>query len=433
MIRKPQGRVQKSIRAAYARALRLILRPDGPHNAPSPFQFFNLLTLLGRPLDQIKLVEENVEFRTGATHRPHTFHIKVLLVETTATEPKEIHWNVIARVMGHIDESNKKSVNIRSKFEREILMYLTAFKSLDKFQRLFPAVGINYCDLFPICYGCAFSVMNQNTGRADHTAAILLQNLKASSYHFIPEPCDIALARLIVKRLALFHATPIAMAMQTINRYLHKLHSRMTGDIKFDPEYNASEEFEIISDTLYGDPELTQYLAAINHQLGLCAYNIDSNNDIENPAWTTICHRRCSIRKIMQRFQDGDDRERIKFVDTKYMEYDSCATDLLFFMLTSLTKAVLDKYFDDILQTYFSEFSRIMSIACIQLPEYTYQNFVTEFELRALSYMGPVFFEIRRIYFDGIFGSKPIRGMSYETKLKEVVSFVKDKGWLKRR
>lgn len=423
----------RSFGTAFARARRLVSGAVEPHDAPSPFQYFNLLKLLNRPLGQINLVEENVEFRTGGKVRPHTFYIKVLFIETTDEGPKTIRWSVIAKVMGRIEESNDKALNIRGKLEREILIYSTVLKSFDAFQQLWPAVEIKYCDLFPICYGCAFSLENEDAERADHTAAILLQNLE-SSYQFIMEPCDIDLARLIVKRLALLHATPIALAMQSSNSYMTKLENTMIGDIRFDPEFNNSNEFLIISNILYGHPDYTQYLASLSYHLALCAHNLHSDCIKEVPAWTTICHRKCSIRKIMHKQEGGSDDNRgdIKFVDTRYMEHDSCVSDLVFFMLTSIPRHVLDRYFDDILQTYFSEFNRIMSVAYIQLPEHTYENFVAEFDRRAEWNIGPILFEIGRLHFDGKFGQSPMRGVSYVTKLKEVLSFMKDKGWLKR-
>ncbi|XP_019768351.1 uncharacterized protein LOC109543207 [Dendroctonus ponderosae] len=438
MFRRTRVRMQRAVRGAIRRALRIIRIETAPpyiEVRPAvvirhPFNYHNLIKLLRTSSPDITLLSEETVFDRDPTVHPHMYFLRVQLAEMVGHQRTVKTLDVVAKVLGVIPPDNLEKTNICLKMEKEIRMYLNVVQKYDVSQMSWISLDHKYSDLFPLCYGCAISLENNAATRADHTAAILLQNLDPLGFEKLREPCNYEIAALIIKRLALFHATPIATAMHTSSRYLSRQENRLSRQSRFDRGH-VVEELKKIGLVITPDSDMYRYMGVIDYHLQRYANHTHGAYAPEVRSWTTIAHSKCSLRNIMYKPAGNNSSADLKFLDTGYMELDSCASDLAVFMLTSMTAEVLENSFDDLLNIYHTEFSRCMSLAYIELREHTFESFLTEFENRVVCNIGAIVFEIGHLHFDNIEGLHNIFGMSYRAKIDYIIRFMVRKNWIK--
>lgn len=362
-----------------------------------------------------KVTSEETNYMSPPGTHPFTFLIKIF-VEV----PANAYMYVMAKVIGKCVRDVEKD-HVYLHMHREIMMYNSALRSVHSFHSGWTPLDIRYMDLFPHCYGATFSMVNDVADKPDYTATILLRDISHDGYIQIMRPCSFVLAELIIKRLALLHATPIGMSSQMYLRYTDTVESHMRQISYFRDNLDLAGEQARISKLISGHPVLNGYQEVIFHHLDKYATN---NHKIRRgfiSPWTTICHSCCSIRKIMLRPETETHYPNVKFLGTRYLEIDSCISDLIFFMLTSTSDHVLTSLFDVLLITYFDEFKRAVSFFYVDILAYNYQTFRTEFLTQIECNIGRVLFEVGRLY----------DGESYNIKMMNLLLFMSGQNWLK--
>lgn len=427
----------RAIGRAVQRAHRMFApRPQSIEVLPEviitePFRYHNLIKLLRPSSPDIALLSEKILYDRDPFVYPHKYYLRVELAETVRGQRTIKTLNVTVKVLGFKRANTMEKKNISFKMEKEIAMYLNVVQEFDQYQMTCFFFDRKYSELFPLCYGCSLSLENDNAEEADHSAAILLQNLDPLGFEQIGEPCDFEVAKLILNRLAQLHATPIAMSMHLGNRFVSMRETYLRRHRSFEHRDVLEEQRRILL-AITPDSYLYPYMGMVSCHLQRYANNAhrDYGSSTEVHAWSTISHGKCSLRHIMYKPADRNGPADLKFLDPAHMEYDSCLSDLTFFMLTSVSAEVLDDHYNDLLTTYHTEFTRCMSLAYINLADHSFPSFRNEFEKKVVCNIGAILFEIGNLHYDNLQGWHHIMGATYKTRIEQVIKFMVMKNWL---
>lgn len=370
------------------------------------------------------IVSQEVMPELISPNNPHILRFKVGLKNDT--EESIIYLNLIAKVVADEERIDVMKNYAYLNVKKEIVMYRFFMSVLERFQMSWGPLERRYCDLFPKCLGANFCLLNDQGDNLEPGIAIVTQNLKKIGFSGIMAPCSADDAIVIVKRLALLHATPLAASYQAYDPYL----PRVRNALRIIPpeKVDFHREYDRICSALAGQLDWPQNMPKIRaHLLNYCM-NISHRNIEPNSIWATVCHSKCSMRKIMIKRNTGENSvPDIKFLGLHHLQLDSCASDVMFFLLTSVHRDVLNSDYISLKSIYFMEFHRLLSYNFIELPEYTFFQFVDECRRQVPSNIARIFCEIGRLYHDGERGRTPVMGTNYCSKL--IDAYNRTKKW----
>ncbi|KAH1006855.1 uncharacterized protein LOC109543199 [Dendroctonus ponderosae] len=433
MFRTTRARVQRAFRRTVRRVIGIIRteRPRPPPPPPpieqahvvvsGPFSHHNLIKLLRTSSPEITLLSEETVFASDPAVHPLKYFLRVQLFEPVRGQQRVKTLDVVAKVLGvNKREFDEHRAIICFKMEKEVRMYSNVVQSYDQYYMTSIFFDQKYSELFPLCYGAALSLENNFAETVDQTASILIQNLGPLGYERFREPCNFEMAKLIIKRLAQLHATPIAISLQTrisaLSTYNNQLHIRTRCEKR-----DYGEELRRICLVITPESDMYRYINVIENHLLRYGYFDNRSYSLLVDLWNTIAHGKCSIRNMMYKPADHNGPANVKFLDPGHMEVDSCAGDLVYFMFTSIDTDVLEEYFENILDCYYTEFSRCLALAYVNAENHTYLNFRNEFLKICMSSVGGILFEIGRLHFDNNEGLESIMGISYRVKIDRVI------------
>ncbi|KAJ9592876.1 hypothetical protein L9F63_015454, partial [Diploptera punctata] len=105
--------------------------------------------------------------------------------------------------------------DIEITFNKEVNAYKCVSPQYEQIQREKKVTSDNFLDIFPKFYGARTNQQGKLNEKADHTAVLLLENLKLSGYHTGDrlKGLDLQHVKLVISQLARFHATSVAIKL----------------------------------------------------------------------------------------------------------------------------------------------------------------------------------------------------------------------------
>ncbi|CAH1118998.1 unnamed protein product [Phaedon cochleariae] len=351
--------------------------------------------------------------------------------------------NLVAKLQP-ANEMLRAAFDVQTTFKKEVLCYTVMIPALIAFQKEFKVPEKkSIANLFPKCYGARFS-LDENSNQVDDGAVIILENLKQKGYYTGDRlvGLDFEAAQVILKDLARFHATSIALKKLRPEVFEEKLMAcTMPGSgANALPEQFASAHKDGLRDSSKEIPVLKPYLEKIQK---VCDRFSGLSKPEPNETWGTICHADFWMSNTMLLNSASGKPISSKIVDLQFAIYASALTDLVFFLFTSVINSVLEKSYETFLKVYYDSFIDTLKDYSIDMSPYSWKSFENELEVAGpvevchiLMLLKPICTERNIIknsfedFEDSDWYRKDLLGPNHRRKLKDTVLALIKKNWL---
>lgn len=212
---------------------------------------------------------------------------------------------------------------------------------------------------------------------------------------------DAASAKFIIKDLAEFHATPIALKLQNPTLFERKIKTNLASFLPEGEEFDNTAAERNISKILKTRENFIPIIEKVENYF---KYIIEMDKDYREP-FATVVHRDMWTNNFMVQL-DGSHITKNKFVDFQRYAYDSPVKDLLFFLCTSIQFDVLKSNFDNLLKYYHEKFVETLENLGSDTKGFSYENFLDEFKLSGRKEIGHILYMVLFV----VFRSKDLAG-----------------------
>lgn len=328
-------------------------------------------------------------------------------------------------------------------FKKEIHFYNSMAK---EFVNLQLECGIKEQDLsilVPKYYGGRLGLKSPEV--FDEHAAIAMENIKFTGYDTEDRiyGLDEKHARVAIDQLAKLHALVVAFKLKKPQLYqkmaeivLAKLGNETTekcvGEMirKVHADIKEMDEFKLLVDRV---TRTIEYCVQANKNPGV----------VEEP-WGTLIHNDYWVNNMMFQHDARGEITDMKIVDFQLCVYDYGVKDLIFFLMSSLKKELLDNKLNDLIDFYYSCFVRMLKTLKVdteKFPKRKFDEILNECApskftqcimmiqvIQAPRGSAP---ELNETSSNNIFGGSASDEM-YRRKLIQVVNVFDKKGWLSK-
>ncbi|XP_065075270.1 uncharacterized protein LOC135699016 [Ochlerotatus camptorhynchus] len=370
-----------------------------------------------------------------------------LTVDVTSAREDEPEQLQLVAKMRPTSEEFLEIFQIDVTFVKEAALYSQIVPAMIKLQREMEFPEDETVDLFCRCYNTRVS-LDPSCSKVDADGVMLLENLKLAGY--ITEDRRMGfnreLAEFILRKLALFHAIPIALRFlkpevfeSSIQKYL----------VKIDIDASLNEQTIRRMINVFGadlvkagvrEPLIKRILELIDD----CRTRQANLISDETTQYCSMLHNDLWVNNMMIKYDDVKGKPMgLKFVDFQLIQLDSLVRDILFFLLTSVSDPDLDSNMDDYFKVYFEGLRiDLARLKCPNLSQFTYQSFSEEINRIAPRELYHIVFMLRVVLAKKesipehselvaeLFCNDNLVEEDYFRKLLSVVQIYDKKGWV---
>ncbi|CAH1282583.1 unnamed protein product [Diabrotica balteata] len=292
--------------------------------------------------------------------------------------------NVVAKQIPD-SEYYQEVFNIQVTFNIEKEFYNTIVPTLYEFQKKY---NVPVSDSFPKFYG-ARNNLNGVNNVVDKDGLIVLENLKVKGFVNLDRTVgfDLSTSKLILEDLARFHATTLAIKLKEPETFEKKIKPYCSCFLKhpasLELDYEANELASVLEEAEIGRKLMPQFRKSIKYMGTL-------RTTFREP-FATVVHRDFWVNNIMLQFEEGAVKN-IKIVDFQMYTYDTPATDLMFFLFTSVQTQVLKKHFEELLEHYHEILAQTLLIFGCDIAPFTYEKLLKEISACMKTELGKMIF-----------------------------------------
>lgn len=268
-------------------------------------------------------------------------------------------------------------------FKKEVTFYLDILPLLRQFQlgENIAEGDDNLIDIFPRCLGARLN-LNNSDSIVDEDAVLLLENLKTQNYATGDRMVGFNLEEsvFILKNLARFHALPLAYRLKHPKEF-KELFLPMLNKINI-----GQEMFDEVGDRFIESINKFLCLAPGKYerfQKGMFkGYDFQREFPSGNELYATTVHRDFWTTNTMI-LKDGNTTVKNKIVDFQVITYGAPASDLVFFLYTSIDQRILEENYDYFLKVYHDSFVDCLEKLNVRdvKSRYSFESFLNEVEV----------------------------------------------------
>lgn len=395
--------------------------------------------------ENIKIIEENYSLLTA----PGEHYGSVMLAVETVTkreDGKEEKFHLVAKLLP-VNDLLRLAFDIYVTFKKEVIAYTQMIPALVELQEEYHVPKERFIDnFFPKCYGARIS-MNEDSDKVDEDAVLIFENLKIQGYKTEDRLVgfDYESAKIVLRDLAIIHATPIALKLLKPQEFEAKVRPSLIqykGLEVLPPEVGQSFH-DVIMETAEKIEELQPHLPRLKKLVDYFAVHPFVDRPPPTEPWGTIQHSDYWVSNTMLLRDHNGKPVSNKMVDLQFLCYSTAPRDLIFFMFTSIINSVLDKHFDEFIKIYYDSFIETLKDYNIDLTQFSWESFQDELNVTApnemyhvLLLLKPICTEKEKIlhsaeeFVESDWSRKDLLGPNHRRKLRDtVLAFVKH-NWL---
>ena len=394
---------------------------------------------------ELKSSFEIENFKTeGLTKPGDNYGGTILSVEVTCIqEDVRRKVSLVAKLMPP-SEFLRDAFNIKVTFNKEVRSYALVFPELKRLQEEQKIPIDEILDIFPKFYGARTNLKKDMFQAADHSAFLLLENLKTLGYTVGDRRKGLNLAHVefVVKKLAHFHATTIALKSHKPDVFkstVLKACEKFTLGSKFDVEKLISATIKSIK----AISECAPYVKTIENRVREALEIEFVLSPVPKEPFATMLHNDFWVNNMLFKYDSSENKEtpkNMKFVDFQIVVYDSPVRDILFFLFTSSEDGLLDKHLDDLIDQYYGEFIKHLDRLDCNIDDFSYDKFKNEFDIYAPREFSHILFILRVVSAENS-GAQSLSesdmdmfdsngGEVYANKVKSLILTFLNRGWL---
>lgn len=276
----------------------------------------------------------------------------------------------------------KKMFNIPATFKKEIAFYSVILPTYKKFQEEHNIS--NLLDTFPNFFGGRTS-LDPTSSVVDDDALLLLENLQIKDYITVDRMLgfDLETSKLVIKRLAVFHAIPLAIKLKDPKLFKEYILPYTKKESVFEdiPDDVRDKMVELIVTTASSDPDCIPVLDNVRKCFLLGEKNMRESPKFREP-YATVCHNDFWSNNAMIKY-DGNCPVDAKLIDLQIMDYRSSANDLVFFLYSSIQIPVLNEHFDALVKLYHETLINVLKLFKCDSSPFTYELLLKEMKIEA--------------------------------------------------
>ncbi|XP_072393446.1 uncharacterized protein [Diabrotica undecimpunctata] len=366
----------------------------------------------------------------GENYMSEIIRIQVILKNETTGIKEDL--SLVAKLVIDAEIANGGTTAIITR--NEVVFYKEVIPVIEEFQRRRDLPVLN---IFPKFIAGRINLNGSDV--ADTDAVLILEDLSRSGFKNLDrmKGFDLNGAKLVLNNMATLHAELLAMRLLEPETYEAKIRSNARGLKPNYPDLKKRSEFfeqpvnllTLVEDILKTDQECSSQLAQFKSFIAKLKTGLRQNTEnffgkMVRDDFETLVHYDMWTNNIMQRFEDGNPVQTV-FVDFQMYRSVSCATDLIFFLITSVQIQYLRSHFDYLLEYYYEVFSSTLKKAGIVDSKYGYDQFLDSF--RRVS--EPVVYQVIFMVLGIIHPNKDVGGndQMYSMSIENVSQTAKDK------
>ncbi|KAH1005906.1 hypothetical protein HUJ04_006807 [Dendroctonus ponderosae] len=280
-----------------------------------------------------------------------------LSLKTITGEEKNVYL-FVKLLMEERDDLEKRAaaylrLDVLTKMKKEMQMYNVVIATIEKFQKYHNiSEKFIFGNMFATCIGLRMTMPPPPTTPPhlpDCFSAIILDRTGFRN----PAPLangqrgyDRVTTTMILRQMARFHACPIAMRLKKGITFRRTILPILYLNVKDYQPVPSDEELlqELISDRLKNKNLRRPHLENIKNSQQLSRLFDWIYHDGIDETWYTICHTKYGIPNILITRGDREAPGSSRLLEMWKFTYNSCCTDLAYFIYTSVNTDTLGKF-----------------------------------------------------------------------------------------
>lgn len=207
-------------------------------------------------------------------------------------------------------------------------------------------------------------------------AAIVLENLKSHNYMTQDRIVGLDKAHMdfAISHLAKLHAITIALKLKKPEFFKRAVLPGLTASITEAAEKGVVDMVQKAHNDYKNMIEAKTYLDRIEKTI---EYGFKQNVKPEEP-WATMVHNDFWVNNMMFKYDESGNLINMKIVDFQLTVYEYGVNDLIFFLISSSQKEILDNHLDDMIDFYYDSFIESLKLLSIDTNAFPKNQFMKQ-------------------------------------------------------
>lgn len=189
----------------------------------------------------------------------------------------------------------------------------------------------------------------------DEQAAIVLKNLKSDNYTTRDRILGLDKMHMdfAISHLAKLHAITICLKLKKPELFENVILPTLDFSLSTEALTGVTDMVNKAYNDYKNLKEVESYLPRIEKTI---AYECNMQNVIPEEPWATLVHNDFWVNNMLFKYNESGKPIDMKIVDFQLTVYDYGMNDLIFFLMSSARKEVLDDHLDDMIEHYYDSF-----------------------------------------------------------------------------
>ncbi|KAI4504806.1 hypothetical protein M0802_000356 [Mischocyttarus mexicanus] len=294
---------------------------------------------------------------------------------------------IIAVTVNFIEKFSTNTLNLVVKLPPESPHLMDLFnspltfqKELNFYNKIVPALtdiyrSLNLKNEFFIPRYIGGRLGLKSPDKFDSQGAIILENLKSSNYTIQDRiiGMDLDHVKFAVKKLATLHAMMIGLKIKKRDFFENTVLSTLVPPANEASLSCVNSMIIKAHENLKCIKEAKPYLESIEATLKFkSTANIINKEDL----WATMVHNDFWVNNMLFQHDASGNITDLKIVDFQLCIYSYGIDDLIFFLISSSTKEILDNNLDDMIDLYYDSFIGVLKMLKIDTEDYGKSTFL---------------------------------------------------------
>lgn len=277
--------------------------------------------------------------------------------------------------------------------------------------------------------------------RFDEQAVIVLENLKNHNYTMQDRIAGLDKTHMdfAISHLAKLHAITIGLKLKKPEFFKKMVLPSLQSCVNEAAEKGVIDMVQKAHNDYKDIEEAKAYLDRIEKTI---EYGFKNDRVTPEEPWATLVHNDFWVNNMMFKYDESGKPINMKIVDFQLTIYDYGVNDLIFFLISSSRKEILDNHLDDMIDFYYDSFIESLKSLSIDTNAFPKNQF-----MRQLNQCAPVKFNQCIMMVQVIQAARGsvkqttetadecvfaggIDDVNYKQKMLHILSIFDQKGWL---
>ncbi|XP_076643950.1 uncharacterized protein LOC143354089 [Halictus rubicundus] len=316
---------------------------------------------------------KNVEWKP-LTAPGENFGSIMLAINVTVTRSNKTETMNLVAKLPPTSEYLLELFNSPVSFKKELEFYSTLTREFEKLQLECGVEDKDLSILAPKYFGGRLGLRNPD--KFDEQAIIILENLKYNGYGTEDRiyGLDEKHTKFALEELAKLHALTVALKLKK-----PQIFEKIKEDVLMDVLNETTEKcvLDMIRKAQADVKDIEEVKPYLDRVERTIEYGLEVNKIAPKPEepWGTLVHNDFWVNNMMFRHDARGELVGVKIVDFQLCVYDYGIHDLLFFLVSSASKDILEHKLDDMIDYYYCSFIKSLKMLEVDTEKFRKKKF----------------------------------------------------------